>query len=114
MTVLNIFSPGDLYGFGSGDHWVTQFVSNPFGIGAVWIQCTTKYVSGGGESDFGIAEIFFLDDQGQFQTQTFADDNSPYGFLMSRLFVERLLGVTVAAHTFDAVIEGTLTLFQWG
>lgn len=31
-----------------------------------------------------------------------------------RAFVTRLIGVTVAANTYDAAIEGTLTLFQWG
>jgi hypothetical protein len=114
MAILAIFAPPDLYGGGDGDHFVTQFVSNPFGITAVWLQCTTKYVSGDGERDFGIAEIFFLDDQGQFQTLTFADDNSDYGALLPLGFVENFLGVTVATHTFDAVIEGTLTIFQWG
>lgn len=114
MTVLNIFSPGQLTTGGGGDSWVTQFVSNPWGTTAVWIQCTTKYVAGDGQSDFGIQSIFFLDDNGQFQIQSFGDDNSPFGSLQSRLFVGKLLGVTVAAHTYDAAIEGTLTLFQWG
>jgi hypothetical protein len=114
MTVLNIFSPGDLSIGGSGDNWTTQSVSNPWGQGAVWVQCTTKYVAGDGQSDFGVQELFFLDDNGEFQTQTFGDDNSPFGSLASVLFVPNLLGVTVAAHTYDAAIEGTLTLFQWG
>ncbi len=113
MSVINIFSPGGLIAAGDGDHWETQFVASPWGTTAVWIQCTTKYVSGDGEHDFGIHEIFFLDDQGLFQIETFGDD-SVYGTLRAHRFVPRLLGVTVAAHTFDGVIEGTVTLFQWG
>ena len=114
MSVLNIFSPGDLTVGGSGGNYATAFVSNPWGSGAVWIQCTTKYVAGDGQSDFGVQEIDFLDEQGNFQRQSFGDANSPYGSFMARLYVPRLLGVTVAANTFDAAIEGTLTLFQWG
>jgi hypothetical protein len=114
MAVLNIFSPGKLTVGGSGGNFQTQFVSNPWGVSGVWIQCTTKYVAGDGQSDFGIQEIDFLDDQGSFQKQVFGDANSPYGSLLARKYVDNLLGVTVAANTFDAVIEGTLTLFQWG
>src|SRR5690242_696534 len=58
------------------------------GQGAVWIQCTTKYVAGDGQSDFGIQEIDLLDDQGRFQTQSFADASSPFGSLLARLYVD--------------------------
>ena len=84
------------------------------GESAVWVQCTTKYVAGNGQSDFGIQEIYFLDDEGIFQKLTFADANSPFGSLVAIWFARRLLGVTVAANTFDASIEGRVTLFQWG
>ena len=114
MAVLNIFSPGDLTSGGSGGRFSTQFVSNPFGVFDTWIQCTTKYVAGDGQSDFGIMEIEFIDGNGRLQRQTFADQGSVYGALVSRLFVPKLAAVTVAANTFDASIQGTLTLFQWG
>jgi hypothetical protein len=114
MAIADIFSPGSLVVGGSGGNFRTQFLSNPFGgASAVWIQCTTKYVAGDGQSDFGIQEIDFLDERGDFQRTTFADQNSVYGALVDRLFVPRLLGVTVAGNTFDASIEGTLTLFHW-
>jgi hypothetical protein len=38
MAVLNIFSPGKLTVGGNGGNFQTQFVSNPWGSGAVWIQ----------------------------------------------------------------------------
>jgi hypothetical protein len=114
MAVLSLFAPAPLVGSGNGDNWVTQFISNPWGVSAVWIQCTVQYISGGGETDFGNAELDFLDNQGNFQQQIIADDNSIYGALWSVAFVPQLLGVTVAAHTFDGVIRATTTLFEWG
>lgn len=64
--------------------------------------------------DFGIQELEFLDDAGIFQKLTIADSNSAFGSLGSRAFVPRLLGLTLAAHTYNAVIWGTTTLFEWG
>jgi len=116
---LGIFSPNPFGLGGGGAKWQTQFVPNPFSTGnggdsPVWIQCTTKYVAGDGQSDFGIMEIDFLDDEGRFQRQTFAGPDSSYGSLIDVAFIPRLLGVTVAASTYDAAIKGTLTLFLWG
>ena len=101
-------------GGGSGGKWATQFVANPWGIWDVWIQCTTKYVAGDGQSDFGIAEIEFFDATGRIQRTTYAGSGSVYGALVARLFVQRLVSVTVAVNTYDAAISGTTTLFQWG
>ena len=111
-----MYSPPTLVGGGSGDFWTTQYVGYPWGAyGAVWLQCTTQYVAGDGQRDFGIQEITFRDDQGLLQRQNVGgDDSSPYGSLVSRLFVPLLVGVTTAIHTYDASIRGTITFFEWG
>ena len=113
MPALHVFSPAPLYSWGEGGNSSSQFVSNPWG-GArpVWLQCTTNYVSGGGETEFGIYEVFDLDERGNFRRTPYGTDT--YGTYPARLFVGRLLGVTVVARTYDAIIEGTLTLFLWG
>lgn len=113
MAVLSIFSPGRLTVGGPDAHFHTQFVTNPWVICPVWIQCTTKAFAGSGASDFGIHEVEFFDDQGFFQKQTFGDPNR-FDSLLARLFVRDFVSVTVAAHTFHTSIEGTLTLFKWG
>ncbi|MFC0842829.1 MULTISPECIES: hypothetical protein [Streptomyces] len=113
MTVLSIYSPGTLTTGGSGFNSASQAVSNPFATpSAVWIQCTTKYVAGNGQSDFGISQVNLIDDNGQFQAVNYGDDH--FGTYLARLYVPRLLGLTVIARTYDAAIEGTLTLFSWG
>ena len=116
MAILQLMSPPIFAIGGEGDNWQTQFTANPFGPGdkPVWFQCTTKYVAGRGQSDFGVLEIDFLDGQGQFQRQTFTNRDAPFGSLIDCGFVPRLLAITVAAHTYDAAISGTLTLFHWG
>jgi len=112
MTVANIFSPAGLTVGGSEFNSGSQSVSNPWETpSAVWIQCTTKYVAGDGQSDFGISQIDVINDGGSFEIVNFGDDR--FGSLLARLFVPRLLGVTVEARTYDASIEGTLTLFSW-
>jgi len=129
MAILNIFSPGWVNGFSPG--WVngnsaTQFVPNPWGTpgapaGDVWVQCTVPAMqvndapSLGG---FGIIEIAFLDGNGNFQTSTFGDinnlDNVVPEDLVPRLFVPRMLSVTLAHIVADLRSSGTVTLFQWG
>jgi hypothetical protein len=114
MAITAIFSPGKFTVGGSGGNFQTQFLSNPWrGPSTVWIQCTTKYVAGDGQSDFGINEIDFIDANGQFQKQTFGGPDSPFGALLARAAVFGFLGVQFAANTFDASIEGTATLFLW-
>lgn len=115
MTVLTMFSPRTLTVGGSGLNYLTEFVANPWGDSApVWIQCATQYVAGDGQSEFGIQDLFFFDDQGIFQLKSFGDVNSPFGNFAARWFAPRFVGVTVAGKTFDAVIKGTTTLFLWG
>ena len=113
MAVLEMFSPGTLGVGGSGFKSGTQSVSNPFGSGTpVWIQCTTCYVAGSGQSEFGISQISQLDASGQFEVVNFGDDH--FGSFFSRKFVPRFLGLVATARTFDASIKGTLTLFSFG
>ncbi|WP_319433927.1 hypothetical protein [Mycobacterium sp. RTGN5] len=113
MTVRNIFSPGTLSVGGSGYHSGTQSISNPWESGsAVWIQCTTKYVAGDGQSEFGVSEISQFDDSGRFEVVSFGGDT--FGSYAARLFVPQFLGLIATARAYDASIEGTLTLFSWG
>ena len=121
MAILNIFSPGWV----NGDT-ATQFVPNPWGTpdapaGDVWVQCTVPAlqvndtISLGG---FGIIEIAFLDGNGHPQTTTFGDTNDLSNVvpedLPPRLFVPRMLSVTLAHIVADLRSTGSVTLFQWG
>ena len=113
MTVRNIFWPGDLGTGGTNFHSASMYVGQPWeSASAVWLQCTTKYVAGDGQSEFGIKTIYQLDPAGNFQISNFGDDH--FGTYLAAQFVPRFLGVIVAARTFDAAIAGTLTLFSWG
>ncbi|MFC7545837.1 hypothetical protein [Plantactinospora sp. GCM10030261] len=112
MAVLAISWPGGLTTGGSGYHSTSMYVSNPWGTTAVWLQCTTKYVAGDGQSEFGIKTVFQLNDAGALEIVNFGDNR--FGTWGPAWFVPRLLAVTVAARTYDAAIEGTLTMFLWG
>lgn len=116
MAILQIFSPGKFTSGGSGGHFQTLFISSPFpGVdNNVWIECSTKYVAGSGQSDFGIHEIEFLDERGTLQRTLFGGPNSVYGALLARKFVKRFLGMTIAANTYDASIEGNVYMYRWG
>ena len=111
MTIAAIFSPPTLGIGGSGPNFTTQFTSSPWPGGVpVWLQCTTKYVAGDGQSDFGILELDVLGEQCQ---RIQIGNPDVYENISARRFVPRFLGVTVAANTFDAAISGTLTMFLW-
>ncbi len=116
MAILNIFSPGWV----NGDT-ATQFVPNPWGTSDVWVQCTVPAMqvndapSLGG---FGIVEVVSLDDQGNPSVQTFGDPNNLDSIvpenLPPRLFVPKMLSVTLAHIVASLRSSGTVTLFQWG
>jgi hypothetical protein len=110
MALIAVYSPAEGTIWGELDH--TQTITQPWG-GAkpVWIQCTLGYVSGGGEAEFGVAEVDQLDDAGNFQTVSYGDGT--YGSHPARLWVPHLLAVTVIYRAFDAIFKGTLTLFLW-
>ncbi len=121
MAILNIFSPGWVNG-----GTATQFITNPWAAPGrpaqdVWVQCTVPALQVNSDfclGGFGIIEIEFLDDQGQFQRQTFGDvgnlDNVVPEDLVPRLFIPRMLSVTCAHIVADLRSSGTVTLFQWG
>lgn len=122
MTVLNIYSPPHITTGGT----VTQFIANPWGsadnpASDVWIQCTMSAIQGGGDlwlMGFGIIELDFLDDNGQFQLTTFGDVSNlgnvaPLN-LPQRKFVRRMLSVTIAGLVGSGRARGMTTLFQWG
>ena len=116
MAILNIFSPGWV----NGDT-ATQFVPNPWGTSDVWVQCTVPAMqvndapSLGG---FGIVEVVSLYSQGNPSVQTFGDpgnlDSIVPENLPPRLFVPKMLSVTLAHIVADLRSSGTVTLFQWG
>jgi hypothetical protein len=122
MAVLEIFSPGYFYGGVSG----TQFVGNPWGSvkapdSSVWIQCTMPWSEIWDTAEvqaWGILEIEFLDEAGQFQQTQFGDPTNLNSIfpdqLPPRLFVQRFLGATFALLNFNATSCGTVTLFLWG
>ena len=64
-------------------------------------------MGGDGPSYFGIQELDRIDENGQFQRQTFAN-------LLDTWFEPQFLGLTVLAWTWDALIQATVTLFLWG
>jgi hypothetical protein len=121
MAILNIFSPGWVNG-----GTATQFVPNPWGTphapaNDIWVQCTisalqvnTDFCLGG----FGIIEIVVQDENGNPKTTTFGDvgnlNNVVPENLPERLFVPRMLSVTLAHIVADLRSAGTVTLFQWG
>lgn len=122
MTVLNIYSPPHITTGGT----VTQFIANPWGsadnpASDVWIQCTMSAIQGGGDlwlMGFGIIELDFLDDNGQFQRTTFGDVSNLGNVapldLPQRKFVRRMLSVTIAGLVGSGRARGMTTLFQWG
>ena len=116
MAILNIFSPGWL----NGDT-ATQFLPNPWGTSDVWVQCTVPALQvnqslclGG----FGIIEVVSLDGQGNPQVQQFGNPGDLNSVvpenLVPRLYVPRMLSVTLAHIVADLRSSGTVTLFQWG
>lgn len=113
MAVRGIFGHGDLGVGGSDFNSGSMYVGQPWEpASAVWLQCTTRYVAGEGQSEFGIQTIYQLDPAGNFQVLNFGDDH--FGTYLAVQFVSRFLGVVVAARTYNAAIAGTLTLFSWG
>ena len=67
---------------------------------------------------FGIVEVVSLDDQGNPSVQTFGDpgnlDSIVPENLPPRLFVPKMLSVTLAHIVASLRSSGTVTLFQWG
>ena len=62
-----------IYTGGSGPHSASARFTNPWAsrdnpASPVFILCTTKYVAGDGQKDFGIREIEYLDQNGTVQT----------------------------------------------
>jgi hypothetical protein len=122
MSVLNIFSPGQL----NTGTTVTQFIPNPWSSADnpawdVWVQCTMSAIQVGGDlslAGIGIVEIEFVDDQGQVQRTTFGDitnlSNVAPLDLQQRLFVPQMLSVTIAMIVGGGRATGITTLFQWG
>jgi hypothetical protein len=123
MSVLNIFSPG----WFSGGTSVTQFVANPWGTAAapatdVWVQCTMSAFEDSGSDvsllGWGIIEVESLDANGQLHRQQFGNPsdlaNVYFMNLPQRLFVPRMLTVTLAFIAYGMSGAPTVTLFQWG
>ncbi len=116
MAILNIFSPGWL----NGDS-ATQFVPNPWGTSDVWVQCTVPAMQVNDSlclGGFGIVQFAALDGQGNPQVTTFFDPGNLNAIIPEnmtpRLYIPRMLWVTLAHIVADLRSTGTVTLFQWG
>jgi hypothetical protein len=122
LSVQAIFSPGWFEGGQLG----TQFVPNPWGTQSapaspVWIQCTmpwSEVFDTASMAAFGIIELDFLDDNGNFQQTQFGDitnlSSVEPGNLPPRLFVPQFLSATFALLNLNVIAAGTVTLFLWG
>lgn len=102
----------EVWAVNTGNDW-TATITQPWG-GAkpVYVHCSLNYASGGGETEIGIAESYYLDAQGNFQTASYGDPT--YGSHPATLYQPRLLAITVIFRTYDAILRGNAIMWLWG
>ena len=121
MPVLNIFSPSEVL----SAHNTTQFVPNPWGTKAkpandVWVQTAINDLVTWDTAAlivFGIIEFESLDAQGHVQHKSFGNISNlshvNTASIPVRLFIPRMLSVTLAFIPLNVGAIGEVTLFQW-
>ena len=120
MSVISIYSPGEL----SGGSNTTQYVANPFASQGspatdVWIECDLQMVNIWDTASFvlfGIIEYEYIDSSGNIQEASLGDVNNlgNISYLPTRLFVSSLLSVTLAYITTNVSAQCRVVLYQWG
>jgi len=122
MSVLNIFSPGVVI----SSHNTTQFVPNPWATKAkpatdAWVQTAINVLEIWDTAAlvaFGIIEFESLDEHGHTQTKKFGNIHDlPHVNLSSmptRLFIPKMVSVTLAFIPLNVGAVGEVTIFQWG
>jgi hypothetical protein len=133
MPIVAVYSPGELNNAGGwGINAITQYAPNPWGnqenpSSNVWIQCTPAFANFFGKADetdvgIGILEVDFVDNNGQVQRTQFGDTNDIFNNLSTtgefnlpnRLYVNNFLSMTIILVSYNALLEGSVTLFLWG
>jgi len=121
MSVQNIFSPSEVV----TGHNATQFVPNPWATKNkpatdVWVQTAINglvVLDTAAMAVFGIIEFEALDDHGHLQRKQFGNPSSlshvPSGSLPTRLFIPRMISVTLAALALNVGVVGEVTFFEW-
>jgi hypothetical protein len=121
MPVLNIFSPAVVV----GGHNTTQFVPNPWATKNkpatdAWVQTAINGLNiwdTAALAVFGIIEFESLDDHGHTQTKKFGNPHDLNHVLSdaipTRLFIPRMVSVTLACLALNVGMVGEVTIFEW-
>jgi len=121
MSVVNIFSPGVVVTGGN----TTQFVPNPWATRNkpatdVWVQTAINGLNvwdTAALAVFGIIEFESLDEHGHTQTKKFGDPHNLSHVLSdalpTRLFIPKMISVTLACLALNVGMIGEVTFFEW-